>query len=124
MEWMSKPSHRTHRRSPASDDFYTWLERLPWVVERQQLSKSLGVRAFAIACEPLDVDRLWLVGDVFSSVAVIVLDSIAQRYASEGLGDALAPMSERDTLFGLSVDVPAIDLERVVLEAYDAVLTR
>ena len=120
MRWMSNPSDRAHRRSAASDHFSTWVLSLPWVVERSDLSESLGVRAFAIACEPLSIYRLWLVGGVVSRVAVVVPDWTAQRYEADGLGRAIAPMPPDHTLIGLDDDISTTDLEQVVLEAYGA----
>ena len=121
MRWMNNPSHPARRRPPASDEFHTWVLSLPWVVERPYFSEPLGIRVFAIACEPLEIRQLWLVTGLVSRVAVVVPDSVAQSYEADGLGRPIASMPADHTFFGL-YDVPAIDLERVVLEAYGVAL--
>jgi hypothetical protein len=122
MRWTSSSSYRAKWRAPATDEFYTWVLSLPWVVERPRFSEGLGVRAFAIKCEPLEIRQLWLVTGVASRIAVVVPVQMAQRYEADGLGRAISPMPADHTLFGVDDDARAIDLERVVLEAYGVAL--
>jgi len=122
MRWMDSRSRHAHQRPSASDDFFAWVLSLPWVVERHHGFESRGARAFAIACEPLGIRRPWLASGVFSRVAVIVPESTARRYESEGLGQALAPMPPDHSLFGIHETVAGLDLEQVVLEAYGAAI--
>jgi hypothetical protein len=106
-----------------TDDFHTWVLSLPWVVERPYFSEQLGARLFAVACEPLQVRQLWLVTNALNSrVAVVMSDAIAAAYAEAGFGRVLAPMPAAHCLFGVADDVPCIELERVVLDAYGAAL--
>jgi hypothetical protein len=98
---------------------------LPWVVERPYLSEQLGARLFAVACEPLDIRQLWLVTNALNSrVAVVISDAVAAAYTADGFGRVLAPMPAGHSLFGVYNDVPCLELERVVLDAYGATLAR
>jgi hypothetical protein len=125
MRWISHPSHRSPRVPPTNDVFHAWILSLPWVVERAPVHEALGVRVFAVACEPLGIRQLWLVTGKMGSyrVAIVVPDQFAQSYEDSGLGRALAPMPSEHKLFALYDDVSEIDVERVVLEAYGIALS-
>ena len=125
MRWMSNFSHHAHRRAPVDDAFHQWVLSLPWVVERPSPVEPLAPRVFAIACEPLDIRQLWLVSGLGGwRVAVGLPEPITRHYEVAGLGRGIAPMSAEHVLFGVDEHASAIDLERIVLEAYGVALAR
>jgi hypothetical protein len=126
MRRKSNPHSHARQPIPVNDEFHTWIVSLPWVVERPYVYESPGVRTFAIACEPLGIRQLWLVTGLPGShrVAVVVPDPLVAGYEDDELGRAVAPMPAEHTLFGLYDNVAAIDVERVVLDAYGLALAR
>jgi hypothetical protein len=125
MRWMSNPSDRAHRSPPTNDAFHAWVLSLPWVVERSAMYETLGVRTFAIACEPLDIRQLWLVTGMMDTcrIGVVVPDVIAEHYEAEGVGRFITPMPADHSLFGVFDDTAEDDVERVVLDAYGSALS-
>jgi hypothetical protein len=47
--------------APSPHDLHEWVRSLPWVVERPYAVGTPGVRSFAVDCEPLGRDQLWLI---------------------------------------------------------------
>lgn len=119
------PLRRESRAETPGDDLHRWILSLPWIVERPGTPAAPGVRTFAIACEPLGVRRVWLVTGLPSGrrLAVIVPDTLAEKWELEGVGQSIAPMPARHTLLGMRRDADDTEVERVVLEAYGTLLS-
>jgi hypothetical protein len=113
------------RSDAASDAFHAWIRSLPWVVERPVAYLEPGMRAFAIACEPLDIHQMLLVTGMTQSrrIAVILPSADAERYDDMGFGDIIAALSTEHVLFGVCDDTAEIDVERVILDAYGSALS-
>jgi hypothetical protein len=125
MNWRCNPPKRASQTDTRNNHLHPWVLSLPWVVERPGTPGIPGVRTFAIACEPLDVHRLWLVTGLPSGqrVAVIVPDAVALDWELQGIGHAISPMPAGFTFLGARHDADDSEVERMVLEAYGTALS-
>jgi len=125
MRWKCDLFRRTQGTEPERDCLHRWILSLPWVEERPRILGALGVRTFAVSCEPLDVRQLWLVTGlrVGNGMAMIVPNTLAERWESHGLASTIAPMSARHTLLSVSEHASDLDVERVILEGYGTLLS-
>jgi hypothetical protein len=121
----------TREEGPASHDLHEWVRSLPWVVERPYAVGTPGVRSFAVDCEPLGRDQLWLItglpqqaADGRIGVAVILPRDVAAAIEEDGWGRAISPMPPDRVLVMACGDsaerLPKI--EALVLSAYGAAM--
>jgi hypothetical protein len=118
------------RPVPVTEDLHEWVLSLPWVVERPRSLPMLGVRSFAIDCEPLERRRLWLITGLTSDsgradIAVILPIAAAEVFEAAGRGRRISPMPRGHVLMTACcdrVDEPAA-VELVVLTAYNHAMT-
>ena len=111
----------------ASTGFHEWVLSLPWVVERPYSVGTLGVRSFAVDCEPLGRRQMWLVtglehGEHLEalSVAVIVTRRMARSFEDVGWGRAVTQMPPQHVLVEVcdAVAAKTRTVETLVLSAY------
>ena len=111
----------------ALDGFHRWLLNLPWVVERPYCLETPGVRSFAVDCEPLRRQQMWLItglrrpllaGD--SGIAVILPLAAADIVEAAGWGRRGVLMPARRILVAACGDATARprEVEALALCAY------
>jgi hypothetical protein len=94
---------------------------LPWVVERPGL---LGVRIFAIDCEPLTIRRVWLAiglrqrGSRSPGVSVVVPIDLALDLEAAGLGLPISGLPADHALVRAPDHAGRAELETLILAAY------
>jgi hypothetical protein len=102
-------------------DLETWVNSLPWVVERPHFDP--GVRMFAVDCEPLDIRRVWLVtglgGAGNGGLAVVLPTEVAQIVEDAGWAWRVAPVPADHVLVRASAGADRRELDALVLTAYD-----
>ena len=102
------PSSISSRRPRHLENFHEWVLSLPWVVERPHGSGGRQVRSFAVECEPLDRQRLWLLTGLRQSwrfefdIAVMVPAEAVRSLENTGWGRALSPMPNGRVLMTIS----------------------
>ena len=125
MNWERNLVDATANAAAVRDRFHEWVLSLPWVLERPRTPGAPRVRTFAIDCGPLGVRQLWLVTGMQAGngVGVIVPRTVATEYERSRRGRVLVPMPARHVLMVLREDVDSIDVGRVILSTYGALLS-
>src|SRR6476619_6466169 len=86
------------KRSQHLTNFHEWVLSLPWVVERPHGFGGRHVHSFAVDCELLGRQRLWLVTGLRQSwrvdvdIAVMVPAEAVLSLEEAGWGRSLSPM--------------------------------
>jgi hypothetical protein len=121
-----RPAHGT-TATAGYKDFHDWALSLPWVVERHYSLAMLGVRSFAVDCEPLDRRQLWLVTGLQHpsredriAVAVIVPIEAAEAIENTGWGKRLDRMPAGHVLVAATPELVSgrQEVEALALTAY------
>ena len=109
------------------DDFHEWVLSLPWVVERPFDPENPAVRSFAVDCEPLGRQQVWLITgldrDVWgegSRLGVIVPEEAGHVLDGMGWGTPAMPMPNGHVLVTIDHprNGPRRHVEALVLSAY------
>jgi hypothetical protein len=117
---------------PATHDIHEWVRSLPWVVERPYAVGTPGVRSFAVDCEPLGRDQLWLITGLPHQphhgglgIAVILPRDVAVAIEEDGWGRAISPMPPDRVLVTPCGDAAERlpEIEALVLSAYGAAMS-
>jgi hypothetical protein len=118
----------TTDRADSLDQLHTFVLSLPWVVERPD-AFARSVRMFAVDCEPLDLQRLWLVTDRSKGVStgtrveVMLPSAVAERAEDAGLGARAMTMPADRVLVRAHADNDVVQTEALVLAAYECALS-
>jgi hypothetical protein len=122
----------TREDAPAYHDIHEWVLSLPYVVERPYAFGPPEVRSFAVDCEPLGRDQLWLITGLRQQanggrpgIAVILPRDVAMAVEADGWGRAPSPMPPNHVLVAPwgDADEQLHEIEALVLSAYGAAMS-
>ena len=113
----------------ALERIHTFVLSLPWVVERPHAFAD-GIRMFAVDCEPLGLERLWLVTGIGGEpsaegmrVEVILPKAEARRAEKAGWGVRGTPMPTNHVVMRTYAASDAADTDALILTAYGCAMS-
>jgi hypothetical protein len=113
----------------ALNRIHTFVISLPWVVERPH-AFAQHLRMFAVDCEPLELQRLWLVTSLGgeaaageSRVQVILPKAEARRAEKAGWGVRGMSMPPDHILMRTYACSNAADTDALILTAYECAMS-